>query len=83
MLLFSRVRPRRVQVPLLVLGAEHDPIFNVAQVVNTARVYHTEAEIFPGLGHDMMLDRGWERVADRVDAWASTLPRAPERRPGA
>ncbi len=83
MLLLSRVRPKRVRVPLLVLGAQHDPIFSVAQVRGTARAYSTEAEIFDGLGHDMMLDRGWERVADRIDAWATTLSPAQDRRPDA
>jgi alpha-beta hydrolase superfamily lysophospholipase len=74
MLLFARVRPRRVRVPLLVLGAERDPIFSVTEVQRTARAYRTEAEIFSGLGHDMMLDRGWEGVADRIDAWTTMLP---------
>lgn len=80
MLLFARVRPKRIRQPLLVLGAERDPIFSVAQVQRTARAYHTEAEIFSGLGHDMMLDRGWEQVADRIDAWTAALP---DRRPDA
>ena len=31
--------------------------------------YDTQAELFDGMGHDMTLDAGWERVADRVDAW--------------
>jgi alpha-beta hydrolase superfamily lysophospholipase len=62
-------RPRRIQVPVLVLGAERDTIFTVEEVRRTARAYRTEAEILPGLGHDMMLDEGWERVADRIDVW--------------
>ncbi|HKE20130.1 MAG TPA: alpha/beta fold hydrolase [Kofleriaceae bacterium] len=75
MLLFVRARPRRVRAPLLVLGGERDVVFTAAQVRRTARAYGTEAEIFDGLGHDLMLDAGWERVADRIDAWARD-PRA-------
>ena len=62
-------RPHRVQVPVLVLGAERDSIFTAAEVRGTARAYRTEAEIFPGMGHDMMLDTDWRKVADRIDAW--------------
>lgn len=64
-----RPRPNRVRTPVLVLGAELDPIFSVTEIRDTARGYGTHAEIFPGIGHDMMLDRGWESVADRVDTW--------------
>jgi alpha-beta hydrolase superfamily lysophospholipase len=66
---FALPRPRRVQAPVLVLGAEHDTIFTVGEVRRTALAYRTEAEIFPGMGHDMMLDPEWREVADRVDAW--------------
>ena len=62
-------RPRRVEAPVLVLGAERDGIFTAAEVRRTARAYGTEAEIFAGMGHDMMLDPAWRQVADRVDAW--------------
>lgn len=64
-----RARPRRVRAPVLVLGAERDGIFTVAEILRTARAYGTEAEVFPGLGHDMMLDEGWSEVADRIDGW--------------
>lgn len=62
-------RPHRVQVPMLVLGAERDSFFTVAEVRSTARAYRTEAEIFPGIGHDMMLDTDWRKVVDRIGAW--------------
>jgi alpha-beta hydrolase superfamily lysophospholipase len=68
-------RVRRVQVPVLVLGAEQDTIFTVDEVRRTARAYRTEAEIFPGLGHDMMLDEGWQKVADRIDVWVRETTR--------
>ena len=66
-------RPRRIQAQVLVLGAEQDAFFIVAEVQSTARAYRTEAEIFPCMGHDMMLDKDWHKVADRVDAWISDI----------
>ena len=69
-------RPRRVHVPVLVLGAERDPFFTVGEVRKSARAYRTEAEIVPGMGHDLMLDQGWQNVADRIDSWTrETLDR--------
>jgi hypothetical protein len=62
-------RPRRVTIPVLVLGAERDQFLTTGDVQRTARAYHTQAEIFPGMGHHMMLDDGWEKVADRIDVW--------------
>lgn len=67
--MFVLPRPQRVRVPVLVLGAECDSIFTTAEVQATASAYGAEAEIFPGMGHDMMLDEGWHEVADRIDAW--------------
>jgi hypothetical protein len=38
-------------------------------VRRTARAYRTEAEFFPAMGHDMMLEPGWASVAERIDMW--------------
>jgi pimeloyl-ACP methyl ester carboxylesterase len=72
-LAFVLARPRRVAAPMLVLGAERDGIITVNEVRRTARAYGIGAEIFSGIGHDMMLDAGWERVADRIDGWVRDL----------
>jgi hypothetical protein len=34
-----------------------------------ARAYRTEAEFFPDMGHNMMLEPGWQAVAERIDSW--------------
>jgi len=67
--MFRRTRPELIDAPLLVLGAECD--FGVApkQVRATARAYRTEAEFFPDMGHNMMLEPGWQAVAERIDGW--------------
>jgi pimeloyl-ACP methyl ester carboxylesterase len=62
-------KPDRVRAPLLVLGAEEDGAVTRDEVVATARAYRTEPEFFAGMGHDMMLETGWQAVAERIDGW--------------
>jgi pimeloyl-ACP methyl ester carboxylesterase len=80
MLWLDLPRPHLVWDPLLVLGAEHHVCFTQREVRATAASYHTDAEIFPGMGHDMMLEPGWAAVAERIHAWLdATLSAGPER----
>lgn len=67
--LWSFPHPRKVKTPLLVLGAEKDRVFSVAEQRKLARAYHTEATIYPDMAHDMMLESGWGSVADRILSW--------------
>ena len=62
-------RPARVKTPLLVLGAGEDGAVTQDEVRATARAYRTTAEFFPQMGHNMMLEPGWQTVAERIDAW--------------
>ncbi len=68
MIVFSLPRTKRVQTPMLVLGGEKDTIFNHKEVEATARAYHTQATFFP-TAHDMMLEDGWQGVADCILEW--------------
>ncbi len=71
-------------MPILVLGAERDTIFTVREIQDTARAYGTEAEIFSGMGHDLMLDEGWQSVAGRLDMWVREIvPTGTEAQPSA
>jgi len=75
MAIFDLPQPWRMRVPpLLVLGAEHDVMVPQQQVEMCARAYGTQAEIFAGMGHAMMLDVGWQKVADRIIGWLGELP---------
>jgi len=69
MLALDLPRPEKVHTPLLVLGTKADNLIACGEVEATARAYHTQAEFFPGMGHAMMLDAGWQAVADRILAW--------------
>lgn len=67
--------------PLLVLGAELDALIPARFADATANYYGTQAEIFPGMGHGMMLESGWEKVAQRIVAWiGATLGQEATRR---
>lgn len=68
-LLFNLPKPQRVRTPMLVLAAADDTIFSVAEEQETARAYGTEVVVFPGMAHDMMLEPGWETVAQRIQSW--------------
>jgi len=71
MLFLDLPRPGRVKTPMLVLGAADDSSFHPNQVQATARAYGTEAFVYPAMPHAMMLEDGWQSVADRILAWLS------------
>jgi non-heme chloroperoxidase len=74
MTLFNLPHPSRLaKVPLLVLGAEHDHLIPPSLVQMTGSRYAVEAEIFPGIGHGMMLERDWRKVAERILTWIGAL----------
>ena len=68
-MLLNLPRPDTVRTPLLVLAAANDRVFSVVEAQATARAYATEAEIFPNMAHDMMLEPNWQQVADRILGW--------------
>ncbi len=69
MLAFNLPKPKKVIANMLVLGAENDAIFSVGEIEKTARAYGAKCEIFPGMAHDMMLEKDWKKVADRIIKW--------------
>lgn len=71
-LVLNLPRPERVATPLLVLGAELDGAHTRKEILATARAYRTQAEFFPAMGHNMMLEPGWEAVAQRIHTWLGT-----------
>jgi pimeloyl-ACP methyl ester carboxylesterase len=58
-----------VTAPMLVLGAQDDGMRIDGDALAVAQTYHTEVEIFPDMGHVMMLETGWQAVAERIDGW--------------
>jgi pimeloyl-ACP methyl ester carboxylesterase len=65
MYLLNLVRPRRITTPMLVLEGA-DIGWGLRPARENARAYRTEAEFFPDMGHNMMLEPGWQAVAERI-----------------
>ena len=59
--------------PTLVLAAECDILVPASQAELVALHYRTQAEIFSNMGHFMMLEADWQKVADRIIEWTRTL----------
>jgi pimeloyl-ACP methyl ester carboxylesterase len=69
MLGLERPKPHSVDVPVLVMGATEDAIFTPAMVAATAEAWGASPVMFDDIGHDVMLDVGWERVANGLADW--------------
>jgi pimeloyl-ACP methyl ester carboxylesterase len=69
MLGLERPKPHSTDVPVWVMGATDDAIFTPAMVAATAEAWRATPVIFDEIGHDVMLDVGWERVADGLADW--------------
>lgn len=69
-------RYRRLgDIPVLVLGAKNDRSVARCCVKWVACRLGVQATIVRDIAHDMMLDRGWERVATKVFDWLKRQPK--------
>lgn len=55
--------------PAVIYGARRDPLVPPDAVVRTAAWHAAPFALLDGMAHAMMLDRGWENLADRLLAW--------------
>jgi pimeloyl-ACP methyl ester carboxylesterase len=69
LLLHRPPAPPKGRAPLLVLATPDDNLVPIADVRRTARRYGAQLEEFPGHGHDLMLDEGWERPFEVMEKW--------------
>jgi pimeloyl-ACP methyl ester carboxylesterase len=66
-------RPPAPRGPTLVLAAGADALVPLRAVVRVARHHGTRAHVFPGMGHDLMLDVGWQQPLQRLLTWAAQV----------
>jgi non-heme chloroperoxidase len=69
----------RVHCPVLVVAAELDLFIPAPIVKRIAARYHAPLETFPGHGHMIIVEPGWQRVADSVIAFAESAARPADR----
>jgi pimeloyl-ACP methyl ester carboxylesterase len=67
--------PLEIACPILALGAELDNTVPVEAVIETGEAYGAAVHIFPGVGHNLMLEPAWQEVARSIDEWVQTSAR--------
>ncbi|MEV0271802.1 alpha/beta fold hydrolase [Hamadaea sp. NPDC050747] len=69
--LLRGVTPERAvgDPPVLVVGSPDDKIVSPAALKDAARAYGGAPLLFPGMGHDLMLDGRWREPIDAILDW--------------
>ncbi len=60
--------------PVLVLGSPDDRVVPPAALTRAARRYGAAPLLFPGMGHDLMLDTRWQEPLDALLDWLVKEP---------
>lgn len=68
-MMLNRPNPKKVQkTRMLVLAGERDTLFTLKEEQATAEAYGADFRAFP-MAHNMMLEAGWQAVADHIIQW--------------
>jgi len=72
----SGVETEKVTAPLLFLTGSEDRINPPSTVARIAALYGARAtnEVLQGMGHWLIGEPGWEKLADRALVWLESLP---------
>lgn len=75
MFLLDLPKPTRADptLPKRIVGGALDAVFPPADTRRTAQAYGVEAKLYAGMGHNLMLDEGWEQVASEFSAWVRSI----------
>lgn len=72
-LLFHLPSRLKSAYPLLSVYSTHDRMVPLGAARATARRYGADVRELAGIGHDMMLDTGWEEPWNLISAWLTAL----------
>jgi pimeloyl-ACP methyl ester carboxylesterase len=67
----TEIEPRRIDAPMLFLTGSEDRVNSPGTVERIAGLFGGRAthEVLPGMGHWLIGEPGWEKLADRALAW--------------
>lgn len=69
LLLHRPAPPPREGARVLVLATPNDALIPITDVRRTAHRYRADILEFPGMGHDLMLDRDWRAPLEAMTRW--------------
>lgn len=64
---FARVNPNKS--PIFVVAGEKDALFTLDEERKTAEKYGAKYTVIKGQPHNLMMESGWQPVADEIDQW--------------
>lgn len=67
--MFPFARLNDTAVPILVIAAEKDNIFTVAEEKDTAQKYNADFILIKDQAHNLMSESDWQPVANQIDEW--------------
>lgn len=69
LLLRRKLESPAANTPMLVVGSPHDRLVSQRALQKVAAQYGAEPLLFPGMGHDLMLDTRWAEPIDAILDW--------------
>ena len=63
------VEKNKISCPVLVINGMLDPQHNRGEDLRVAEYFDAPCISFPGMGHDMMIETRWSRVAHMISMW--------------
>jgi pimeloyl-ACP methyl ester carboxylesterase len=63
MLFLDLPKPKKINIPILVIGGTADYIFNKKDVLATAKAFYTEGSLFEGEAHNLFMENSWRDAA--------------------
>jgi pimeloyl-ACP methyl ester carboxylesterase len=63
------LRPKKVKSKILLLASGHDYFFPERNERKTAKAYNASFRLYEDMGHNLMTETGWEKVADDIYDW--------------
>ena len=67
--LSCRLQPRKVKIPVFVIGGEDDTLIHPKGLKSLAKEYNGQLYMCQNIAHDLMLDSNWINVASKILAW--------------